>query len=93
MKNEFFETAQNHTNASEQINWKFNALKIHLMLLDEIQKYKISNKLINNWLLIDYKSLILNQWDVNQFIVHEKHEIHHNYQSDSVSLWFHDNLK
>ena len=79
MKNEFFETAQDHTNASKQINWKFNALRIYLMLLDEIQKYKTSNKLINNWLLIDYKLLILNQQDVDQFIVCEKHEIHHNY--------------
>ena len=65
MKNEFFETVWNHTNASEQINWKFNTLKIHLTLLDEIQKYKTSNKLINNWLLIDYKLLILNQQDVD----------------------------
>ena len=65
MKNEFFKTAQNHTNISKQINWKFNALKIHFMLLDEIQKYKTSNKLINNWLLINYKLLILNQQDVD----------------------------
>ena len=79
MKNEFFKTVWNHINASKQINWKFNVLKIHLMLLDKIQKYKISNKLINNWLLIDYKLLILNQQDVDQFIVHEKHEIHYNY--------------
>ena len=62
-------------------------------MLDAIQKYKTNNKQINNWLLIDYKSLILNQQDVNQFIVHEKHEIHYNYQSDSISSQYHDSLR
>jgi len=93
MNNKFFETAWNHTNASEQTNWKFNALEIYLTLLDAIQRYKTNNKQINNWLLIDYKLLILNQQDVDQFIICEKYKIHHSYQSNSVSSWYYDSFR
>ncbi len=77
MNNEFYEAARGHTNASEQTNWKSNALGIHLTLLDVIQKYATSYKLIHNWLLTNYRSLILDQQDVDQYITREKHGIHH----------------
>jgi hypothetical protein len=48
MDNKFFETARGHTNASEQTNWKSNALGIYLTLLGAIQRYKTNNKQINN---------------------------------------------
>ena len=44
-------------------------------------------------MLIDYRSLILNQQDVDQFIVCEKYEIYHSYQSDLVSSQYHDSLR
>ena len=68
-------------------------LGIHLTLLGAIQKYMTSYKLVVNYLLTSYRSLILDQRDIDQFKVREKYGISHSYRSSSITSRYHDHLR